>query len=70
MILNRIKELCTQKGITLTELERECGLGKSTILKWDTQSPNLGSLVKVAQTLNVSLAVLLQDDYEERKNRD
>ena len=35
-MFSKIEELCRKKGITITELERELGFGRGTILKWKT----------------------------------
>ena len=39
MIYNTIKELCDEKGISITQLEKEAGLKSGTICKWDEHSP-------------------------------
>ncbi len=63
-IVDRIKELCHQKDITLTELERNAGIGRSTIRNWATSSPNSDKLQKVADYFRVSVDYLLgREDY-------
>ena len=58
-IVDRIKELCQQKDITITELERNAGIGRSTIRNWATSSPNSDKLQKVADYFHVTTDYLL-----------
>lgn len=59
MLLERIKELCKKRGITVSELENRVGFGKNSIYKWKTQSPKIETLQKVADYFNVSTDYLL-----------
>lgn len=54
-----IKGLCDSKGISIAELERNLGLGNSTIRKWDTNKPNVEKLQKVADYFHVTTDYLL-----------
>lgn len=47
-LVNRIKELCSKKGMTLIGLEREIGLGRGTIRNWDKNYPSIDKIYKVA----------------------
>lgn len=58
-IFNRIENLVKKKGLTLSRVERECGLGNGTIKRWENQSPRLDKLVSVARFLDVSLDFLV-----------
>lgn len=59
MLLERIKELCKKRGITVSELENRVGFGKNSIYKWKTQSPKIETLQKVAEYFQVSTDYLL-----------
>ena len=54
-IFEFIKEMCMEKGITITELERKLGFGNATIHNWKTKSPTIEKLKKVADFFDVSL---------------
>lgn len=54
-MLVKIKELCLQKGISLTELERTPGFGRGTIAKWKECSPSVIKLKAVADYFGVSI---------------
>lgn len=58
-IVEVIKDLCSKKSTTMTELERELGLGKGVIRKWDISSPNSDNIKKVADYFRVSVDFLL-----------
>lgn len=60
ILYHRIKELCTQKGITISKLESDLGFGNSSIKKWEkVSSPSVDKIVKVASYFGVSVDYLL-----------
>lgn len=62
MLHNRIKQLCSRDGITITELERMLGIGNGTIHNWDTKNPTLGKVIMVAKHFGVGVDYLLSDE--------
>ncbi len=67
-LIDRIKLLCGGCYITLNRLEKELGFGKSSIARWDTNSPSIDKVQKVADYFNVSLDYLVgRDDVPNRK---
>lgn len=60
IIYDTISKLCDKKGIAITALETELGLGRGLIGKWKNgTSPNLAKLKKIADFFNVSVDYLL-----------
>lgn len=57
-IVERIKSVATARGETLTSLERAIGLSKSSIRKWDIQSPSIDKVIKISEYLQVSIDYL------------
>lgn len=57
-LLDRINELCKEKGISKRKLEQEAGLGTGATSKWNKFQPNQTSLKKVADFFGVSVAYL------------
>lgn len=55
----RINTLIRKQGLSLSKVEKECGLGNGTIKRWESQSPRLDKLVSVARFLDVSLDFLV-----------
>lgn len=58
-MVKKIKALCQQSGISIAALEKNIGLGNGTISKWETSSPQVDKLLKVANFFNVSVEYLL-----------
>lgn len=67
MALNeRIVELCQQKGISQSQLERDLGIAKGSVTKWKTKEPRPSTLQKVADYLNVSVTYLMNGEEAEQ----
>lgn len=59
-LTDRIKAECASKGIkNLTQLEQMCELSPKSIRRWDTNTPSIDKVAKVALCLDVSLDYLL-----------
>lgn len=59
MLLEKISNLCEEKGISIAKLEEECGLGNATVRRWNNSMPRLDNVQKVANYLGVSVVDLL-----------
>ena len=59
-VVDRIKSLCNERGITLAELERNTGIGNGIIARWKSSSPKADSLEKVAVFFSVSTDYILE----------
>ena len=53
MIVDRIKLIAKKRGETLTSIERKLGFSKSSIRKWETQSPSIDKILKISEYLQV-----------------
>lgn len=60
LIYDRIKELCTQKGISIYRLEKDLGFSSCSICKWKTSSPSVDKVQKVADYFGVTVNYLLE----------
>lgn len=58
-IVDRIRVLSNEKGLSLTELEKSVGLGNGTIGKWNKQSPSCNKVKLVADFFSVSIDYLV-----------
>lgn len=65
-LVKRIDALCKERNTTLTAIERECGLGVSSIRKWDEHSPSLSKVMSVADVLDVPVSYLIGEDAEKK----
>lgn len=68
--MNRIKELCIQKGIEQKQLAMMVGVSQPTVSDWfnNKKNPRGERLDKLAEILNVSRAFLLGYSDDEEKN--
>ena len=58
-LVDKIRVLANQKGMSLPQLEVELGLGNGTISRWKKSSPSSDKLQRVADYFNVSIDYLL-----------
>ena len=61
MIYENIVNLCRERGISISKLEKEAGLGNATIRGWERSSPTVDRLKTVADYFDVTVDDLLQD---------
>lgn len=65
MIYNTIKAICEERGISVTSIEKQAGLGNGTISKWDKASPTIEKLKPVADVLGCSIDELIAEAAEQ-----
>lgn len=65
--INRIKLVLVEKKRTAKWLSEEMGVNPSTVSKWCTNSsqPDLGSLLRIADLLEVDIKELLVREYKQ-----
>ena len=61
MILKKIEDLCSKHNISSAKLEKECGIGNATIRGWDTSSPKVENLKKVADYFGKDVSYFLKE---------
>lgn len=61
MLYDRIKQLCSENGITITLLERTLGFGNGTIHNWDKVNPSVEKVKLVARHFGVGVDFLLSN---------
>ncbi|MBC1420178.1 helix-turn-helix domain-containing protein [Listeria fleischmannii] len=59
MIYDKIKSLAKQKGVSIAKIERDLDFGSGSICKWNRVMPTSGSLMKVANYLDVPIEEFL-----------
>ena len=57
-MVERIRELCREKGISILKLEMACGFSNGSVNKWSRQSPSADMLLTVASYFGVSMESL------------
>lgn len=58
-LCSRIVSMCKDRGISVAALEKELGLGKATIYRWEDKMPSIDKVQKVAEFFDVSVDYLL-----------
>lgn len=66
-MVKNISAVCKRRGISLAELERQCGLKSRTIYRWDSNIPSVDKVRAVADYLGVTVDSLLAG--EERSDQ-
>lgn len=60
VLYHRIKELCSQKGITISKLESDLEFSNGSIKKWENaSSPSVEKILKIAIYFDVTVDYLL-----------
>lgn len=59
MIYENIERLCKENHISVSGLEKACGLGNATIKGWKQSDPSVGRLMKVAEYFGISVNDLI-----------
>lgn len=63
LLTERIKQLAEPLGLTFASIERETGLGRGTIRKWDYNCPSADKLLRVANLLRTSMDYLMGNEF-------
>ena len=58
ILFTRIKSLCDQHGITIKQLEQECGFGENRLYRWQDQAPSFDKVKRIADFFGVSMDYL------------
>lgn len=58
-LLDRVKNLCRNKGISQGKMEKEIGISNGASSKWKTSSPSLEILEKLSNYFEVSVDYLM-----------
>ena len=58
-IVDRIRALCEQNGITINKLETEASVGRGNVARWDRHRPNIDKVQSVADYFGVTSDFIL-----------
>ncbi len=62
MILDVIVKLCKEHNVSISKVEKDCGIGNGTIRGWNKSFPRTDNLKKVADYFGVTIEELLTED--------
>ncbi len=63
-LLTKVKALCKEHNITLSELENELFFSRGSISKWNRSMPAGDKILAVAQRFDVTTDYLLNEDAD------
>lgn len=73
-LLERVKMLCKEKGVSQGKMEKEIGISNGASSKWKSSSPSMEILQKLSSYFEVSVDYLMtgidEDGLTEKDNRD
>ena len=58
-ILDRIKIIAKEQGLTISSIEEKLAFGKNSMYRWDTNSPSVDKVLLVANLLDTSIEYLI-----------
>lgn len=61
MLIDKIRTLCEQKGVTVSDMESDLGWNRR-IYRWDENEPSVDKVKAVADYLGVTVDYLLSDE--------
>lgn len=67
-LLDRVKILCKEKGISQGKMEKEMGISNGASSKWKTSSPSMEILQKLSEYFNVSVDYLMTGKNKSNTN--
>lgn len=66
MIYANILRLCQSRGVSISKMERELGIGNATVRNWNVSSPTVNKLKLVADYFGVTMDDLLAEPQREQ----
>lgn len=54
-ILDRVKEMCVENGVPISQLEKDLGFSNKSIFSWKTSSPSIDKVKAVADYFGVTI---------------
>lgn len=64
-MLQKISALCNERNISLAQLERDAGLGRNSVYRWDENRPSVDKVKLVADYFGCTIDELLEEDETE-----
>ena len=64
MLYDNVKRVCSEKGVSVGYVEKQCELSNGSISKWNENEPGIRKVQKVADFLGVPIEKLLEDEEE------
>lgn len=59
-LYKKVKQRCDEAGLSVSELERECGFSRGSVAKWNINIPSIEKVKKVADVLKITIDMLVE----------
>lgn len=69
-LLDKIKQLCKERGVSISQLEERLNIPSNTIYQWKKKTPSIERVKKVADYFQVSIDYLLDRTDEKDENEE
>lgn len=66
-MLQKIKELCKEKGLRIEDLEAALGIANKSIYRWDRTNPGIDKVQLVADYFGISVDYLLGNEKDKEQ---
>lgn len=63
-MVGKIKALAKARGLTIMQVEQECGIGQKSIYNWDTNVPAVDKVQRVASFFGVTIDDLMKEESD------
>lgn len=63
-IKTKVSQIAKEKGLSVSKVEKDCGLARSSIDKWASHYPSIEKVKKVADYLDTTIDFLCSEDSE------
>ena len=64
-MVSKIKALAKTRGLSIMQIEEQCGIGQKSIYNWDTNIPSVDKVKRVADFFGVTVDDLLGSETQE-----
>ncbi len=64
-MVSKIKALAKTRGLSIMQIEEQCGIGQKSIYNWDTNIPSVDKVKRVADFFGVSMDELMDPEEQE-----
>ncbi len=65
MLYENVKRIADEKGISILQIERDCGIKPSSIYHWNENKPSYDKVVSVAKRLGTTVEELTEGTIKE-----
>lgn len=69
-MIDKIKSLAKERGMTIMQVEKECSIGQRSIYNWDINIPSVDKVKRVADFFGVTIEEIIRGDDTNNRTED